>query len=112
MAADAGSFSGLTDIGAGGQGTVYAVPDRLINNSWPAAYKEYEFDVRPALDESALIAMVEFRRQLGEAHARRLDELTAWPAEVVERDGRISGFLMRRAPVGFRIGLRMSRGPV
>jgi hypothetical protein len=108
---DAESLGASTILGSGGQGTVRAVADRLIDDSWPAVYKEFAPAVHPALDEAALLAMVRFRRALPADAVQRLDDVAAWPAVVVERDGVPCGFLMRRVPDAFVIGLGMPSGP-
>jgi hypothetical protein len=104
---DAGSLRLSGALGSGGQGTVYAVADRLVDEKFPAVYKEFSV----AANGRALLEMVRFRHRLAPAEARRLDDIAAWPATVVERDGRLAGFLMRRAPDPFLIGLGMPRGP-
>jgi hypothetical protein len=94
-------------LGSGGQGTVYGVADRLVDDRVPAVYKEFA----AVADAGALLRVVRFRRDLSPADAQRLDDIAAWPAAVVQRDGRIAGFLMRRAPDPFLIGLGMPSGP-
>ena len=104
------SLGTLTILGSGGQGTVYAVLERLINDSWPAAYKEFEPSVRAAVNASALTAMVRLLDDLPADPANRLGEIAAWPATLVERDGRLSGFLMRLAPEEFLTEVRFPSG--
>jgi hypothetical protein len=104
---DARSLRLSAQLGSGGQGTVYSVADRRVDDRFPAVYKEFT----TAADARALRRVVRFRRDLDPADARRLDEIAAWPAAVVHRDGRITGFLMRRAPDPFLIGLGMPSGP-
>jgi hypothetical protein len=93
-------------LGSGGQGTVYAVAGQRIDGSWPAAYKEFAAPV----NASALSAMVAFRDALPLDLARRIGEVAAWPATLVERDGRLCGFLMRRAPDQFETDLEFPSG--
>jgi hypothetical protein len=93
-------------IGLGGQGSVHHVDNRRINaadEAWTVAYKEYNAIVLPALNGAALSSMVALPETLDGAEGRWLCEKTAWPAAVVEDRGRITGFLMREAPVRFRI---------
>jgi hypothetical protein len=104
---DARSLRLSAALGSGGQGTVYAVDERLVDERFPAVYKEFA----TAADALALLRVVRFRRSLSPAEAQRLDEIAAWPAAIVHRDGRITGFLMRRAPDPFLIGLGMPSGP-
>jgi hypothetical protein len=100
------SLGARTVLGSGGQGTVYAVAGHLIDRTWPAAYKEID----AAVDASALTAMVAFRDALPPAAARRIGEIAAWPATLVERDSRLCGFLMRRAPDEFETELEFPSG--
>ncbi len=93
------------EIGAGGQGTVYAVPAVRINHSWPVAYKEYRPHVLPALDGETLREMVSFVSTLPHADGVWLCDRAAWPAALVTRDGVLCGFLMRQIPGRFRISL-------
>jgi hypothetical protein len=104
---DARSLRLSDALGSGGQGTVYGVADRFVDDRFPAVYKEFT----AVSDARALLRVVRFRRDLSPADAQRLDEIAAWPAAVVQRDGRITGFLMRRAPDPFLIGLGMPSGP-
>jgi hypothetical protein len=96
-----------TVLGSGGQGTVYAVAGRLIDGTWPAAYKEFSVPV----NASALTAMVAFRDALPPDLARGMGEVAAWPATIVERDGHPCGFLMRRAPDEFETDMEFPSGP-
>ncbi|MFD5798172.1 hypothetical protein ACFWIO_32540 [Streptomyces diastatochromogenes] len=78
-------------IGDGGQGEVYEVggPDRLL-------YKSYREPHKVNGDE--LADLVALRQQLGPADRDRLDAETAWPLCRVLDGGRVTGFLMHRAP--------------
>lgn len=78
-------------IGDGGQGEVYDVggPGRLL-------YKSYREPHKVAGGE--LADLVALRQQLGPADRDRLDKETAWPLCRVVEGGRVTGFLMRRAP--------------
>jgi serine/threonine protein kinase len=104
---DARSLRLSAALGAGGQGRVYAVESHRVDDQFPAVYKRF---TTPA-DPRALLRVVRFRRRLNPLDAQRLDEIAAWPAAVVHRDGRTTGFLMRRAPEMFLIGLGMPSGP-
>ncbi|WP_435174995.1 LppU/SCO3897 family protein [Actinacidiphila sp. bgisy145] len=102
-------------LGTGGQGTVYEVPGRRINKhapdgGWDVVYKEYAAAVLPDLDADALAAQVGLLRELSGADARWLCGNAAWPAAVVERDGRARGFLMRAVPDRFRFAYRGMAG--
>jgi hypothetical protein len=101
------SIGARTLLGSGGQGTVYAVTGQLIDERWPAAYKEFSVLV----NASALTAMVAFHDALPPDLAHGLGEVAAWPVAIVERDGHSCGFLMRRAPDEFDTDLEFPRGP-
>jgi hypothetical protein len=96
---DVASLGARTVLGSGGQGTVYAV-------AGTSAYKEFSVPVNAA----ALAEMVAFRDGLPADAALRIDEVAAWPAAMVERDGRPCGFLMRRAPGEFATDLTFPSG--
>ncbi|MDV9175454.1 hypothetical protein R6V09_35760 [Streptomyces sp. W16] len=78
-------------VGDGGQGEVYDVagPDRLL-------YKSYREPQK--VDGGELAALVALRQGLAPADLERLDRETAWPLCRVEDHGRVTGFLMHRAP--------------
>ncbi|QGV80286.1 hypothetical protein [Streptomyces ficellus] len=81
----------LDRIGDGGQGEVHAVagPPGIL-------YKAYRPALRP--DGGALAALVRVRRDLVPDERDWWDERTAWPLCRVTDGGRVTGFLMRRAP--------------
>ena len=85
-------------LGSGGRGTVHGVLNRKINSRWPVAYKEYNAAAQDAVDTDALTTMVELIPALSKSTAEWLCTTAASPAAVVERQGRISGFLMRTVP--------------
>lgn len=85
-------------LGSGGQGTVHRVLNKKINGRWPVAYKEYNAAAQGAVDGDALTRMVELIPALSGSTAEWLCTTAAWPAVAVERQGRISGFLMRTVP--------------
>ncbi len=95
-------------LGSGGQGTVHAVPNRLLDDRWPVAYKEYDRTTLGRVDRPVLERLVELPGRLAEADARLLHERTAWPVAVVERGGRLAGFLMRQVPPMFDTPLRLT----
>ena len=98
-----------TEIGSGGQGTVYAVP-RTINRSWPVAYKAYNTATLATLDIGALEAMVGYLDALPYAVGRDLCDRAAWPAAVVEEHTTVTGFLMRRIAGEFKPRMRWPAG--
>ncbi|MFE0702487.1 hypothetical protein [Streptomyces sp. NPDC058872] len=81
----------LGELATGGQGRVHAVggPGGLL-------FKEY-LDPRK-VDGEALSALVLLRQGLGGEDRQRLDRDAAWPLCRVTDGGRVTGFLMRRAP--------------
>ncbi len=78
-------------VGDGGQGEVYDVdgPGRLL-------YKSYREPRK--VDGGELGALVALRQGLAPADRDRLDRETAWPLCRVMDGGRVTGFLMHRAP--------------
>ncbi|GLZ78104.1 hypothetical protein Afil01_29110 [Actinorhabdospora filicis] len=103
-------------VGQGGQGTVYRVPDLRINTKWTVVYKEYHDgaggpDVLSTVDVGALTAMVELIEQLPLETGKWLWTRTSWPAHIVHRRGRPSGFLMRTVPGRFHFRLKSRSDP-
>ncbi|MGX2995814.1 hypothetical protein JNUCC64_16250 [Streptomyces sp. JNUCC 64] len=78
-------------IGDGGQGEVFLLTDRP-----GTLYKGYRDPRR--VDGDALAGLVAVRRALDPVHRDRLDAEAAWPLCRVVDGGRVTGFLMRRAP--------------
>ncbi|GHH87194.1 hypothetical protein [Streptomyces capitiformicae] len=78
-------------IGDGGQGEVFDVtgPGRLLYKSYREPHK---------VDGKELAALVALRQGLAPADRDRLDRETAWPLCRVVDGGRVTGFLMHRAP--------------
>ena len=99
-------------LGSGGQGAVHLVLNRQINSRWPVAYKEYNAAARDSVDIDALTAMAELIPALPGATAEWLCTTAAWPAALVERQGRISGFLMRTVPDEYYFDYRSLDGTV
>ncbi|WP_406169890.1 hypothetical protein [Streptomyces sp. NBC_00996] len=86
-----GSLTLGTRVGDGGQGEVYDVdgPGRLL-------YKSYREPQK--VDGAELAALVTLRQGLAPADRDRLDREAAWPLCRVVNGGRVTGFLMYRAP--------------
>ncbi|WP_157982400.1 lipopolysaccharide kinase InaA family protein [Nocardiopsis sp. FIRDI 009] len=101
-------------LGQGGQGTVHQVTNKKINKAvgggWGVAYKEYSPAVLPELDAAALAAQVDLPRTLSAEEGRWLCDKTAWPAAVVQRNGRTCGLLMRLVPDQFQFTFRSLAG--
>ncbi|WP_405881836.1 hypothetical protein OG762_26420 [Streptomyces sp. NBC_01136] len=95
-------------LGDGGQGTVWTVHKRLINNTWPVVYKEYKQDALGKLKVDALERMVGFLPGMTAPEGRWLAEHTAWPAALVTEGAAVRGFLMRQIPDEYFITLRSS----
>ncbi|MDG4814149.1 hypothetical protein O7628_01330 [Micromonospora sp. WMMD956] len=94
-----------TRIGAGGQGTVYALAD---DPRW--VYKEYASRLVDDVDVATLNRFVRLAAEAG-PDADALLGLAAWPTAVVRKEGTVRGFLMPRVPDRFRVRLRLPRGP-
>ncbi|GAA0674270.1 hypothetical protein GCM10010193_28900 [Kitasatospora atroaurantiaca] len=111
---DHGSLALGRQLGQGGQGSVHQVLNKRINESagggWEVVYKEYSANVLPHLDEAALASSAALLGELSGADGRWLSEKTAWPAAVVQRQGRTCGFLMRAVPDRFQFSLRTLTG--
>ncbi|MGA4960185.1 hypothetical protein [Streptomyces lavendulocolor] len=81
----------LDRVGDGGQGEVH-----VVDGPTGVLYKAYRPALRP--DGGALAELVRVRRDLEPADRDWLDERAAWPLCRVTDGGRVTGFLMRRAP--------------
>lgn len=101
-------------LGRGGQGAVYPVANRKINEAvnggWEVVYKEYNAATLALLDADALRGMVDLLGRLDADDARWLCDKTAWPVAVVEQAGQVRGFLMRAVPDRFRFSMRSLAG--
>lgn len=78
-------------LGSGGQGDVFELssdPGQLL--------KRYRAGV--AVDESGLMALVDWRKHLPPKDLTVIDKHTAWPLEVVDCEDGTYGILMNRAP--------------
>lgn len=72
-------------------------------------YKEYDQSARAGLDPDALDEMAQYAPQLTSGRGG-LGGRLAWPLVTVERNGAVSGFLMRRAPQQFVVQLHLLNG--
>ncbi|HEY2762678.1 MAG TPA: hypothetical protein VGJ13_01465 [Pseudonocardiaceae bacterium] len=109
----AGSLGTLSELGSGGQGRVYelsggAAALRTLPHP-DLVYKEYDRSARAALDADVLDEMAQYAAQLAPGQEGLADRL-AWPLITVEREGVVSGFVMRRAPQQFVVRLQLPRG--
>jgi eukaryotic-like serine/threonine-protein kinase len=107
---DKSVLRGLTVIGKGGQGRVWATDSVRLNGSWPAVYKEYDDTILSRLDADLLRAMVAFVPGLRHGTGEWLCEQAAWPAALVRDGGTVRGFLMRRIPPEFEAHLPQRDG--
>ncbi|HEU5354985.1 MAG TPA: hypothetical protein VFU65_11010 [Actinocrinis sp.] len=93
-------------LGKGGQGSVHRVRNQQINQQWPVVYKEYLPAVLPSVRIDALRQMADLVPSLPYADGIWLAGETSWPAALVEKQGRISGLLMRAVPDEFQFDFR------
>ncbi|MCN9241982.1 hypothetical protein NGF19_14475 [Streptomyces sp. RY43-2] len=92
-------------LGDGGQGVVWEVEKRLINKTWPVAYKEYKPDWLHKLHVDVLDRMVAFLPGRPAAEGEWMARHTAWPAALVTQGPDVRGFLMRQIPDEFFINV-------
>ncbi|WP_181139463.1 hypothetical protein [Streptomyces sp. Ru71] len=85
-------------LGDGGQGKVWEIEKRLINKTWPVAYKEYKPTALGELRVGTLERMVAFLPAQPAAVGEWMARNTAWPAALVTRGQDVCGFLMRQIP--------------
>ncbi|MFI6479751.1 hypothetical protein ACIBH1_17590 [Nonomuraea sp. NPDC050663] len=86
-------------LGREGQGVLHEELSGKINGRWDAVYKE--FDPGTSVEVPVLTAMTQLAGRLSPPDAAWLGEKAAWPAETVEMDGAVVGFLMRAVPHRF-----------
>jgi hypothetical protein len=106
------------EIGRGGQGVVYALPDFRRGRHRHMVYKEYHPEVRAELDVVALDRVVDFvSGHSGSAGKREawLLPRAAWPTALVVGSAAVCGVLMQRIPQAFMLDIavagRMRRRP-
>ncbi|MGH8572591.1 MAG: hypothetical protein ACREX8_08455, partial [Gammaproteobacteria bacterium] len=106
-------FGTLSEFGTGGQGAVYKLsggaPALRALPYTDLVYKEYNRSARAILDPDVLDEMAQYAAQLTSGPEGLGDRL-AWPLATVEREGAVSGFLMRCAPQQFMVRLQLPRG--
>lgn len=90
----------LDKIDDGAQGIVYRVPGIRIQGR-PAVYKKYKPGAIPTLDLAALAAMPEFLTSMSGNDGTTLLNIAAWPCQIVQDKGNISGFVMPEIPDRF-----------
>ncbi|WP_433258410.1 hypothetical protein ACQPYK_23420 [Streptosporangium sp. CA-135522] len=99
-------------LGHDGQGMVHEELNGKINGQWDVAYKEFDPEVLSHLDLAVLTAMTQLIGRLSPSDAAWLVEKTTWPAELVETNGAVTGFLMRTVPQRFFFDVRTPSGTV
>jgi hypothetical protein len=113
MRVPADSLGTLSELASGGQGRVYevsgGVPALRALPYTDLVYKEYNRSTRAKLNPDMLDEMAQYAAQLTSGPEGLGDRL-AWPLATVEREGALSGFLMRHAPQQFAIRLQLPRG--
>lgn len=93
-------------LGDGGQGRVWAVEKRLVNRTWPVAFKEYHPKALGELRVDVLERMVAHLPSRPASEGRWLAGNTAWPAALVTDGQDVRGFLMRQIPDEYFLTLR------
>lgn len=83
----------LTEIGKGGEGTVFDVAGRP-----GVVYKEYLPRTGIVLDRGALERLVTLPQSLTASDRQRITDRAAWPTDVVIDGDRVVGYLMPRIP--------------
>ncbi|GGK40794.1 hypothetical protein GCM10010124_37060 [Pilimelia terevasa] len=104
----AAELGDLEEIGSGGQGRVYAIspPPSVvakIGARSPLVYKAYFDRVRPDIAGGVL-------DQLAAAATPEILACAAWPLAIVDDGAGVAGFVMPRAPDGYRIPIRLPSG--
>ncbi len=96
-------------LGAGAQGTVFAVARPPVGLPGQLAYKE--FRSRVLREPAVLEQMVGFPRSLDAAERAFLESRLVWPLALVQRRSETCGFLMRRIPPEFLLDTPELSGP-
>lgn len=95
------------ELGAGGQGTVYALPQ---SRSPSLVYKAYSPDVLADLNADVLTDMIGLPAGLPGPDRHALLTAAAWPRDTVTDGGRVCGFTMVLVPPRFHTTLRLLKG--
>ncbi|MGS2619260.1 hypothetical protein ACVCAH_32765 [Micromonospora sp. LZ34] len=95
------------ELGSGGQGTVYALPQ---SRSPSLVYKAYSEDVLADLDADVLTDMIEVPSGLPGRDRHELLAAAAWPRRVVTQGDRVRGFTMALVPQRFHTTLKLLKG--
>jgi len=104
------SLGHLTELGAGGEGRVFAVAGRP-----DIVYKEYLYRDDASRQEHSLVRLIQAAGVLDAALARSslgpISSVAAWPRTIVREHGIFVGFLMPRIPKQFMVELRIGNAP-
>ena len=93
---DLSGLGHLDQLGDGGEGVVHSVSHRD-----GYVYKEYKSVVAAELYPKGLEATTELIHQFSTDCKRFISERSAWPEELVRKNGAMSGFLMKKIPDEF-----------
>jgi hypothetical protein len=84
-------------LGSGAQGTIYRVQQgETFGFAFPLIYKE--FKASTVVAGASLETLANLRNRLDTRDRQIIDERTVWPVAVVDRGGRVSGYLMQAIP--------------
>ena len=86
-----GHPSTFKELGKGGEGQVFAIPNRP-----DSVYKQFLQTAATAPGQGALQALIDLRTTMGADEQKWLAERTIWPEVIVVDQGRMRGFLMRK----------------
>ncbi len=86
----------LTEVGKGGEGTVFDIEGRP-----DVVYKEYLPRTGLVLNRGAIEDLITVPARFSERHRNRILERTAWPNELVLDGDRVVGYLMPRIPAEY-----------
>jgi hypothetical protein len=100
-----GHPSTFQELGKGGEGQVFAIPNRP---NW--VYKQYLQTAATAPGQTALQSLIDLKLKMSPSEQTWLFERTIWPETIVVDQGRMRGFLMRKiSPEYFRKqGIRLN----
>ncbi|RUP27141.1 MAG: hypothetical protein EKK51_27930 [Mycolicibacterium sp.] len=90
----------MDELDRGGFGVVYRLTSHTLPGFAELAYKE--FTTTPSVEEVAnLTSLVEFRSRLDTRSRAVLDDVAAWPLQLVTRGRVVCGFVMQLIPAEF-----------
>ncbi|MET8461555.1 hypothetical protein ABZ422_20085 [Micromonospora zamorensis] len=92
------------ELGSGGQGKVYALPQ---SRSPSLVYKAYSEEMLTVLDTDVLTAMIEVPSGLSAQDRHELLAAAAWPRDIVTENDHVRGFTMALVPQRFHTTLKL-----